>query len=111
MKYWIKNTQEHDGTVDANSPEVTYTFSDGSNSALRKLSVSIPSGHKVNYDYGAANSIADAFNRPDSLRIDGETGNLVEYDVCVPDLRVIIIHELCEEVLEGFSPNYPPNLA
>ena len=76
----ISDAQEHDGAVDANSPEVTYTFSDGSNSALRKLTVSTPSGHKVNYDYGAANSIADAFNRPASLKIDGETGNLVEYE-------------------------------
>ena len=76
----ISDAQEHDGAVDANSPEVTYTFSDGSNSALRKLTVSTPSGHKVNYDYGAANSIADAFNRPDSLKVDGETGNLVGYE-------------------------------
>ena len=76
----ISDAQEHGGAVDASSPEVTYTFSDGSNSALRKLTVSTPSGHKVNYDYGAANSIADAFNRPDSLKVDGETGNLVEYE-------------------------------
>ena len=76
----ISDAQEHGGAVDANSPEVTYTFSDGSNSALRKLTVSTPSGHKVNYDYGADNSIADAFNRPASLKIDGETGNLVEYE-------------------------------
>ena len=68
----ISYAQEHDGAVDPNSPEVTYTFSDGSNDSLRKLSVSTPSGHKVNFDYGAANSIADAFNRPDSLRIDGK---------------------------------------
>ena len=76
----ISDAQEHGGAVDANSPEVTYIFSDGSNSALRKLTVSTPSGHKVNYDYGAANSIADAFNRPDSLKVDGETDNLVEYE-------------------------------
>ena len=76
----ISDAQEHGGAVDASSPKVTYTFSDGSNSALRKLTVSTPSGHKVNYDYGAANSIADAFNRPASLKVDGETGNLVEYE-------------------------------
>ena len=69
----ISDAQEHGGAVDASSPEVTYTFSDGSNSVLRKLSVTTPAGHKVNYDY-------DAFNRPDSLKVDGETGNLVEYE-------------------------------
>ena len=76
----ISDAQEHDGAVDANTPEVTYSFSDGSNNTLRKTSVSTPAGHKVNYDYGAANSIADAFNRPASLKVDGETGNLVEYE-------------------------------
>ena len=76
----IPDAQEHGGVVNTSSPEVTYTFSDGNNSALRKLSVSTPSGHKVNYDYGAANSIGDAFNRPDSPKGDGETGNLVEYE-------------------------------
>ena len=80
FNHMISDAQEHDGAVDANTPEVGYTVSDGSNNTLRKTSVSTPSGQKLNYDYGAADSIEDAFNRPAALKVDGETDNLVEYE-------------------------------
>ena len=76
----IEDQQEHTGAVDANTPAVTYGFTDGSNNTLRPTSIATPSGQQTDINYGAAGSIHQTFNRPAALKIAGESGNLVDYE-------------------------------
>ena len=76
----IEDQQEHSGAVDANTPAVTYGFTDGSNNTLRPTSVSTPFGQQTDINYGAATGIDQTFNRPTALRVAGESDNLVDYE-------------------------------
>lgn len=71
--------QEHDGEVDTSTATVSYGFTDGSSNLLRRTSMTIPSGSQVDVAYGTSGSIDDVFNRVSSLKVNGETHNLVEY--------------------------------
>ncbi len=78
----IVDAQEHDGEVDGSTPEVGYGSTDGSGNVLRRTSVTAPSGIQVDFAYGTAGSLDDVFNRTSSLKVNGETDNLVDYDWC-----------------------------
>ncbi len=78
----ITDRQEHDGEVDGATPEVGYGYTNGSGNVLRRTSVTAPGGARVDFAYGTASSLDDVFNRVASLRVNGETDNLVDYDWC-----------------------------
>ncbi|MBL9153551.1 MAG: hypothetical protein JNK37_13740 [Verrucomicrobiales bacterium] len=71
--------QEHTGTVTGSTPSVSYTYSNGSGNVLRRESVTTPSGTQVDHAYGASDSLDQVLNRVASLKIHGDTPNLVEY--------------------------------
>ena len=72
--------QSHDGPADANSPRVAYAYEDGSQlNTHRRKSMTYPNGQKVHWQYGIENGIDQALSRVSSLRVDGETQNLVHY--------------------------------
>ncbi len=64
--------QEHDGTVDANSPFVQYDYEDGASGGVAKYvrldEVVYPDGNRtVDYDYGTAGAIDDIMSRLASI--------------------------------------------
>ena len=75
----IADQQEHDGVVNGSNPEVTYAFTGGSGNILRRTAVVPPSGAQVNPTYGSSGSITDVFNQGNSLKVKGESDNLVDY--------------------------------
>ncbi|MCG8600667.1 MAG: RHS repeat-associated core domain-containing protein [Verrucomicrobiales bacterium] len=74
------DAQEHSGAVDGNTPTVSYQRTDGSNNLYRQTGITYPSGAVQEFAYGTAGSIDDAFNRAASLKVTGESTNLVEYE-------------------------------
>ncbi len=103
----LKEYQEHDGVVDANTPYVGYNFDDSSSGGrytkrLRPTSLRYPNGRLVHYTYGDSGSIADAMNRIDAIKDDdsgspGDTlaqytyvgaGTIVVEDYVEPDVKL-----------------------
>jgi len=98
--------QEHAGAVDASTPGVAYAYADGSGAntarrtsvtypdghivsqlldflllnTARRTSVTYPDGRVVELDYGASGAENDLLSRLASLKINGETDNLAEYE-------------------------------
>ncbi|MCA9228669.1 MAG: hypothetical protein KDA47_23800, partial [Planctomycetales bacterium] len=96
----ITEYQAHGGSVNTSTtPKVQYGYADGSNNTIRPTSLTYPSGRVITYDYGAANSAADAVGRIASIIDDdvSEThladytylglGTFVEVDYTEPDIK------------------------
>ena len=75
----IADQQEHDGVVDGSTPVTSYEYTDGSDNTLRRTAVIAPSGAQVDSTYGSSGSITDVFNQVASLKVNGESDNLVDY--------------------------------
>jgi len=60
--------QAHSSTVNASTtPKVQYGYADGSSNTIRPTTITYPNGRVITYDYGSANSIADAASRIASI--------------------------------------------
>jgi RHS repeat-associated protein len=75
----IADRQEHEGVVDGSTPSVSYLNTGGTGNVLRQTAVIAPSGARVDINYGSSGSITDVFNQVASLKVAGETDDLVAY--------------------------------
>ncbi len=104
----IVDAQEHDGEVDGSTPAVTYGYTDGSDNVLRRTSVTAPGGKQVDYTYGTTASLDDAFNRVSSLKVNGESANLVDYAYAGLRRYVTITYPTPDAVLSYLQPGGVP---
>ncbi|MEZ6109489.1 MAG: hypothetical protein R3C99_00310 [Pirellulaceae bacterium] len=100
----ITEYQAHGGSVNTSTtPKVQYGYADGSNNTIRPTSLTYPSGRVISYDYGAANSAADAVGRIASIIDDDASsthladytylglGTFVEVDYTEPDIKYTLV--------------------
>lgn len=76
----VRDAQEHEGAVDGNSLAVSYQWTDGSNNLYRRTGTTYPDGASQTIGYGSSGSIDDTFNRAASLKVSGESADLVTYE-------------------------------
>jgi YD repeat-containing protein len=69
--------QSHDGPVVAGTPQVEYTYADGSANTVRREGVKYPDGREIEYYYGVTNSLDDRADRVQAIRENGTA--LVSY--------------------------------
>ncbi|MCF6311054.1 MAG: hypothetical protein L3J39_01255 [Verrucomicrobiales bacterium] len=75
-----KDQQAHSGAVGGSTPEVGYTYENGSSkNTARRKSITYPNGRIIDIGYGAANSADDLLSRIASLKINGKSTNLADY--------------------------------
>ncbi|GAA5120576.1 hypothetical protein JIN84_05765 [Luteolibacter yonseiensis] len=67
------------GSVISTTPSVTYGYRDGTGNDIRPVSITHPSGRKINYRYGTAGGLNEQLGRIGSLRVEGATVDLVSY--------------------------------
>lgn len=75
----IKDQQSHSGAVTSGTPEVDYSYADGSANTVRRTAITYPNGRELDVQYGSTNSVDDHFNRITALQIAGEGTTLVDY--------------------------------
>lgn len=75
----VQDRQSHSGAVNQDTPEVGYSYADGSTNTARRTAITYPNGQVMNTAYGTANSVDDHFNRVTALQLEGEGETLVEY--------------------------------
>lgn len=74
-----RDLQSHDGEVEEDTPEVQYSYADGSANTVRRTAITYPNGQVLNTAFGTANSVDDHFNRVKALQLDSEDATLVDY--------------------------------
>ncbi len=75
----IKDRQSHNGVVTTGTPEVGYSYDDGSANTVRRTAITYPNGKVLGVQYGTTNSVDDHFNRVTALQLAGESTTLVDY--------------------------------
>jgi RHS repeat-associated protein len=76
----IADQQSHSGAVvPGTTPQVGYSYADGSANTVRRTSTIYPNGQALNVQYGAANSADDHLNRVTALQLASESNTLVAY--------------------------------
>eukprot|EP00456_Euglypha_rotunda_P036081 TRINITY_DN2775_c0_g1_i9.p1 TRINITY_DN2775_c0_g1~~TRINITY_DN2775_c0_g1_i9.p1 ORF type:complete len:458 (-),score=121.91 TRINITY_DN2775_c0_g1_i9:23-1396(-) len=76
----IADYQEHSGAVNTSTtPQVQYSYANGSTNTIRLTSVTYPNGRILSYSYGTTGGINDAISRVGSLIDDDGTTHLVDY--------------------------------
>jgi RHS repeat-associated protein len=76
----ITDQQSHSGAVvTSTTPQVGYSYADGSANTVRRTSTIYPNGQALNVQYGAANSADDHLNRVTALQLASESNTLVAY--------------------------------
>jgi RHS repeat-associated protein len=76
----VTQYQEHGGGVDpSTSPQVDYSFADGSNNTVRPTSLVYPSGRVISFGYGATAADDDQLSRISSFFDVGSGTTLVNY--------------------------------
>ena len=96
--------QSHSSVVNTSTtPKVQYGYADGSANTIRPTTVTYPSGRVITYDYGSANSIADAASRIASIIDDDMAsthladysclgfGTFVDVDYTEPEIKWTMI--------------------
>jgi len=75
-----KSQQSHSGAVTGSTPDVQYTYANGSSNTIRSETLIYPNGRTLTYNYGTTNSANDQLSRVESL-VDDDTNNthLVDY--------------------------------
>ena len=72
--------QSHQGAVDGSTPEVSYSYADGSSAnTARRIGMTYPDGRQIDFSYGTADTIDDLLSRVSSFAINGESTDLVTY--------------------------------
>ncbi|WP_156514518.1 DUF6268 family outer membrane beta-barrel protein [Planctomyces sp. SH-PL14] len=75
----VTEYQAHEGAVNTSTtPNVQYSYANGSNNTIRPLTLVYPNGRTLTYDYGAANEMSDAASRIEAI-VDDDDTRLVEY--------------------------------
>jgi len=76
----ITDQQSHSGPVVlGTTPQVGYSYADGSANTVRRTSTIYPNGQALNVQYGAVNSADDHLNRVTALQLASESNTLVAY--------------------------------
>jgi len=96
--------QAHSSTVNVSTtPKVQYSFADGSANTIRPTTITYPNGRVITYDYGSANSIADAVSRIASIVDDDMSsthladysylglGTFIEVDYTEPEIKWMMV--------------------
>jgi RHS repeat-associated protein len=75
-----RSYQAHGGEVNTGmTPQVQYSYADGSSNTIRITGMTYPNGRNVVNDYGATGSMNDAASRIFGMKDSGASSNLVEY--------------------------------
>jgi RHS repeat-associated protein len=91
----IADQQSHSGVVvPGATPQVNYSYADGSTNTVRRTAVTYPNGRVLNTVYGVANSAADHLNQITSLNVTGDGGDLADYTYCGTNWQVQIAYPL-----------------
>jgi RHS repeat-associated protein len=91
----IADQQSHSGAViPVTTPEVDYSYADGSANTVRRTAVTYPNGRVLNTVFGTTNSAADHLNQITSLNVTGDGGDLADCTYCGTDWQVLIAYPL-----------------
>lgn len=71
--------QSHSGAVGGGTPQVSYTYADGSANTIRRTSLAYPSGKVITISYGATGSIDDRLDRMVQTQVTGESAALATF--------------------------------
>ena len=99
----VRADVRHRQPATSTTPKVQYDYANGSANTIRPTTLTYPNGRVITYDYGSANSIADAASRIVSILDDDVSsthladysylglGTFVEVDYTEPEIKYTLV--------------------